>query len=75
MPYFYLRHSTFIAVFRTEIVEGKKKIVAELVASQNLRKEIKDKNLKYKEKKIYEEPSNTDNNEPKKKEKKTEEQE
>jgi hypothetical protein len=33
MPYFYLRHSTFIAVFRTETVEGKKQIIAELVAS------------------------------------------
>jgi len=47
MSYFYLKHQTSIALFRTKNVDGKTQLVADLVASRTLIKEIKDKGIKY----------------------------
>jgi len=53
MPYFYLRNSGFIALFRTD--KQNNEMVAELVCqSKTLDLAIKDRNLTYTVRRIYE---------------------
>lgn len=50
MPCFYVRSNSFIAVFRIE--EGQ--VVAELIPSVNLLKEVKDRGIAFTMRSIYE---------------------
>jgi len=54
MSYFYLKHQTSMALFRTKNIDGKIQLTADLVASSTLINEIKAKGIKYTTTKIYE---------------------